>query len=291
MEGILCKRGGGCEVSFYKRVLVYFLLLLAQMSTVPAFAGNGFFNEIYRGWIWFEDNPKVEDSKIESEELASSPTEEDYAQARKEVEEFSALLEKHKFMMLRYPNNLEHIKRYKETEAILLNNAMILSQNYRLVNFLNPELDDELQNPVNLWARKIKKEVEKNAQEKELKELAGKVELFLFFSETCPYCKTLEKHLATFAKTFGFKVTAISPDNSKSQYFESHMSPILIEKLALEVMPTVIAVTNDSSIRFEVARGAVSIDELKEKSILMAERMKDLEKDFRQSEGREWQVK
>lgn len=278
-------------MNVHKRILVYFLILLTQMSPFPAFADNSFFDQIYRGWIWFEDSPKVEDEGSKEEEYnSSSPSEEDYARARKEVEEFSALLEKHKFMMLRYPNNLEHIKRYKETEAVLLNNAMILSQNYRMVNFLNPELDDELQNPTNLWGRKIKKEVEKNSEEKELKELAGKVELYLFFSETCPYCKTLEKHLATFAKSFGFKVTAISPDNSKSQYFESHMSPILIEKLGLEVMPTVIAVTNDSSVRFEVARGAVSVDELKEKAILMAERMKELEKDFKQNEGREWKV-
>ena len=35
-------------------------------------------------------------------------------------------------------------------------------------------------------------------------------------------------------------------------------------------MPTVIAVTNDSSLRFELARGAVSVADLEDNSLLMA---------------------
>jgi hypothetical protein len=35
-------------------------------------------------------------------------------------------------------------------------------------------------------------------------------------------------------------------------------------------MPTVIAVTNDSRIRFELARGAVSVADLEENALLMA---------------------
>lgn len=270
-------------VSMSRFLIILFLLpSLAEASS--------FYNQRYRGWLWFEDKAKTLEQEQNAEE-AREPTEEEYVQARAEVEKFAADLEKVKYMMLRYPSNLEHIKRYKEKEAILLDNALILSQNYSMVNFLNPELDDELANPSNLYGRKIKKEVEKAEQQKELKALAGKVELFLFFSETCPYCKTLEKHLATFARDYGFKVTAISPDNSKSGYFESHMSPELIEKLDLKVMPTVIAVTNDSSVRFELTRGAVSVADLEEKSLLLAKRMKELEEDYKTLEGEEWEAK
>lgn len=251
-----------------------------------AFAKNGFYDGLYRGWLWFEEK-----AKIVEEDKKREPTEEEYQQARKEVEQFAAELEKLKYMMLRYPGNLEYIKKYREKEAILLENAILLSQNYAMVNFLNPEIDDELKNPSNLYGRKIKKASDTMRDNDELRLLAKKVELFLFFSDSCPYCKTLEKHLATFSNNYGFKVTAVSADNSKSNYFESHMSPELVEKLELRVMPTVIAVTNDSSVRFELVRGAVSVADLEEKSLLMARRMKELEEEYKINEGREWEGK
>ncbi|MBP7189660.1 MAG: conjugal transfer protein TraF [Rickettsiaceae bacterium] len=264
---------------------------MSQFFTNCAFAKNSFYDGLYRGWLWFEEKAKiVEEDKIGPRNMRE-PSEEEYKQARKEIEQFAADLEKLKYMMLRYPGNLEYIKRYKEKEAILLENAILLSQNYAMVNFLNPHLNDELKDPSNLYGRKIKNTVEQQMQKEELKSLAQKVELFLFFSESCPYCKVLEKHLAAFASDYGFKVTAVSADNSKSNYFQSQISPELVAKLDLKVMPTVIAVTNDSSVRFELVRGAVSVADLEEKSLLMAKRMRELEDDYKIREGKEWEWK
>jgi conjugal transfer pilus assembly protein TraF len=274
----------------YKALTSIFIFLVAISSI--ASAAPSFFDQRYRGWIWFEEKEKekVERKEEEQNQLQQSePTEEEYAKARKEIEQFATDLEKLKFMMLRYPNNLEHIKRYKEKEAIMLQNALQLSGNYAMANFLNPELADELVSPANLYGRTLKKQVDQAEQEQELKLVAKKVELFFFFSESCPYCQTMAKHLNSFAKKHGFIVTAVSPDGSKSQYFKTHHAPEIIKQLALEVMPTVIAVTNDSSIRFELARGAVSIPELEEKALLMSKRMEQLEADYKQVEGAEWQ--
>jgi DUF4097 and DUF4098 domain-containing protein YvlB len=66
---------------------------------------------------------------------------------------------------------------------------------------------------------------------------------------------------------------------------------IFLWRASYKVMPTVIAVTNDSSVRFELTRGAVSIADLEEKSLLMAKRMKELEEDYKEIEGKEWEGK
>ena len=54
-----------------------------------------------------------------------------------------------------------------------------------------------------------------------------------------------------------------------SSYFKTHASRKLIKALGLEVMPTVIAVVNDTRQRFELARGAVSVADLEEKALLL----------------------
>ena len=76
--------------------------------------------------------------------------------------------------------------------------------------------------------------------------------------------------MARFANIYGFKVEAVSIDGTKSRYFKTHTNTELIERLQLKEMPTVIAVTNDSSLRFELARGAVSVADLEDNSLLMA---------------------
>jgi hypothetical protein len=85
----------------------------------------------------------------------------------------------------------------------------------------------------------------------------------------------LEKHLNSFANKYGFKVEAVAADNSNSKYFKTHNSPELIKQLNLTVMPTVIAVTKDSAMRFELARGAVSIPDLEDNALLLAKYLRN----------------
>jgi thiol-disulfide isomerase/thioredoxin len=270
------------------QLLIVFCFL--ELINIPALAATGFFDQRNRGWIWFEEKERAELAEQEQNKpQQAEPSEAEYAKAREEVEQFAADLEKLKFMMLRYPNNLEHIGRYKEKEAIMLQNALLLSGNYSMVNFLNPELADELAAPANLYGRTIKKQVDVAEQKQQIKAVAKKVELFFFSSASCPYCQVMAKHLNVFAQEYGFVVTAVSPDGSRSEYFQTHHAPEIIKQLELEVMPTVIAITNDSSVRFELARGAVSIPELEEKALLMVKRMEQLEANFKQEEGMEWQ--
>lgn len=254
------------------------ILTAAQLIITPAQAAKqDFFEQRYRGWLWFDESQvesildTQEDTKDAIVEQSKAPTLEEMQQAKRENEQFSEELELLKHLAIRHPENLEYIKLYKLKEKQMMDNAQTLGLNWIMANFLNPEIINELENPQNIYGRDILAK-EKNVDNREtLQALSNKVELFVFRQDGCPYCSTLEKHLKTFANKYGFKVEAITPDNSQSKYFKSNSSPELIAVLGLEVMPTVIAVVHDNRQRFELARGAVSVVDLEEKALLLAQ--------------------
>jgi thiol-disulfide isomerase/thioredoxin len=255
------------KLSSFKRFL---LLIIVVASAYSSQAENRFFEERYRGWLWFEEKERPVDIKDKADTQQAAPTMEEMKKAKRENEQFKEELELLRHVMIRYPENLEHVRRYKEKEKIMLDNALKLTRSFVMTNFLNPDLADQLENPQNIYGRKALKENQEQANTATLKSVAKKVELFLFFQGACNHCEVLERHLARFAQKYGFKVEAVSLDGSQSKFFKTHVSKELIEQLALKQMPTVIAVTNDSKLRFELARGAVSVPELEDSSLLVA---------------------
>lgn len=245
--------------------------------------GQNFFDQRYRGWLWFEEKEDIRGSQTEEQARSYIPTREQMKQAKHENEAFKEELEALRHMIVRYPSNLNYIFLYKEKEKQMLEGAMILARNFAMVNFLNPDIADQLKRPQNIYGRNVARDQKEVQDGQVIKSLSARVELFVFRQANCPHCPILEKHLNSFAKKYGFKVEAVSEDGSLSHYFKTHNNQALIKQLALTVMPTVIAVTKDSSMRFELARGAVSIPDLEDKALLLAEFLKNQHK---QSEGR-----
>jgi len=253
------------------RIFSIVTLLVIQFLSVSAIAKPDFFEQRYRGWLWFEERKKIEEETKTPEELPAMPTLEQMQRAKKENEKFARELELLRHLVVRYPDNLEYIRLYKLKEKMMMDDAQTLGANWLMVNFLNPEIINELEHPQNIYGRDILRKEKKGQNKLILTILSQKVELFVFRQDDCPYCATLEKHLNNFASKYGFKVEAISPDNSQSNYFKTNSAPELISALGLSVMPTVIAVVNDSRQRFELARGAVSVADLEDKALLLAE--------------------
>jgi conjugal transfer pilus assembly protein TraF len=256
-----------------KSLVVFALFILLQLVPAYAYAKQDFFNQSYRGWLWFEEkekNPK-DDLKPEQSGIAHIPTKQEMQQARRENEEFKEELENLRHMMIRYPDNINYIRLYKEKEQQMLDGAMVLARNFAMANFLNPNLADNLKAPQNIYGRNVAKSEKQDQDKQIIKSLTSKIELFVFRKANCAHCPLLEKHLNSFANKYGFNVEAVSADNSKSSYFKTHNNPAITKALNLQVMPTVIAVTRDSAMRFELARGAVSIPDLEDKALLLAE--------------------
>jgi conjugal transfer pilus assembly protein TraF len=256
---------------FVQMMIILLLSLLPAYSYASSYA-KGFYDRHYRGWLWFEEKEKSAIAKKQREALElQQKTKEEYAKARHEVEQFSKELEELKFMMIRYPESIEHVKNYKEKEALMLSSSLKLADTFRMVNFLYPETTNLIDNPINLYGRRIKEEINREETTKMLKDLAGKIELFVFFSSNCPYCNSLESVLNNFAKKYGFKVEAVSLDGSTSKFFKTYQDQELAKRLNLQRTPTIVAVTSDSKIHFELIRGAVSISELEEAGIMAIE--------------------
>jgi conjugal transfer pilus assembly protein TraF len=258
------------------------ILIIIFLATKASAAEQSFFEQRYRGWLWFEETARNKD--LEDQEqlkaIEAEKTKEERAKARREVEEFAKELEDLRYMMIRYPLDLEHVLAYKKKEAEMMDNSIKLDQSWRMVNFMNPAMIDLIENPTNLYGRRIKTELETKKDEAKIKGFAKSVELFFFFSKDCAYSNQLEPVLSSFAKKYNFKVEAISTDGSISKYFKTHHNQgevkDLIEKLGLSQTPVVIAVTNDSSVRFEFWRGAGALSELEENSILASKFMESL---------------
>lgn len=250
------------------------LVLLAIIVVIPTCYAKSFFEQRYRGWLWFEEKEQAQELQQQQEErIRLNKEKHAYTKARQEVEQFARELEELKYMMIRYPDNLEHVRKYKEKESKMFDNAIKLAATSRMVNFLNPESLNLIDNPINLYGRRIKEELEQQDTQVKISKLAKEVELFFFFSSSCPYCQSLEPVLAEFASNYGFKVEAVSLDGSSSQSFKTHqdLEHQLVAKLNLTRTPTIVLVTNDSSMRFELIRGAASKSELEEASLLAIE--------------------
>lgn len=74
--------------------------------------------------------------------------------------------------------------------------------------------------------------------------------------------------LKNFGEQYGFNIDAISGNGSKHEYFKTANAPQLMGRLGITAFPTVIAISHDSKMAFELIRGYVSISELEEYSLL-----------------------
>lgn len=255
-----------------KKKIFMSLLVTALIVWIPhnviATEGNNFFQQRYRGWLWFEETPKEEVTKLEEEQPAN-PTIEDMQRARAENEAFKEKLDLYRHLTVRYPDNIEYAKMFRVLENQMLEQAATLANSFMLANFLYPDLSGQMEAPANIYGRRIQKDLQEAENKEKISKIAKQVELFVFRKRGCMYCSTLEKHLYKFAHRYGFSVEAVSLDASDSEYFKTHHDQDIIAALSLEVMPTVIAVVVETKERFELARGAVAISNLEDASVML----------------------
>lgn len=258
-----------------------FLIIVLQALPSMAMAKSSFFDQRYRGWLWFEESNKLETTKKEEAIFSQTnvPTAEE---AQNSIEARKAALDNARNVMLEtaYRPNvtkgefLKAVEDYRNLEQEMQFMALKVGAAWDETNLLNPEYLDELNNPSNMYGRKKKEELDEKSNTAILKELASKSEIFVFRRGDCGYCHDLEKHLDRFAKKYGFKVEAVSPDDSDSSYFNTTHSQELIMALGLEVVPTVFLVADNDDHRYEIARGLVSIEGLERATLEAASLLK-----------------
>ncbi len=260
-------------LSFAFCLLVFSLSALAVGSSLNQ---GGFFKERYRGWLWFEEKTQESNQQKDQEYKPSNQiTPED---AKAEIELFAKELEDAKYVMLARPSP-ENVKAYKDKEAKMWESAMKLQESWDMANFLYPEHQNLINEPINVHAVKLKREIDRAGNSTLITDLAKNFDLVLFFKGNCKYCSAFEPVLKTFGETYNFKIEAITMDNTKSEHFHAVSMPSLVRDLGIDAAPTLVAVSKDGQVAFELIRGFASISELEEYSVRAAKHLAKLKQD------------
>ncbi len=247
------------------------LILLVAFSPIIGNA-NRFFEERYRGWLWFEEN----DANIEKMELGNEKI--TAYRAKEEIDRLKQELDDLRFVMMARPTPW-NVWKYRNKEGEMWKKAFKLHDAWEMANLIYPEQRDLINNPVNVHALKIKREKDQENKIKEIKELAKKFDLVLFFQKDCSYCEVFSPVLKNFGEKYDFNIEAISLDGATNHtIFKTRNLKSLATRLGIEAAPTVIAVSHDSKVSFELIRGYVTLSELEEHSSLAIKYLKKLGK-------------
>lgn len=221
-----------------KRILLVILVISSS-------ANASFFDERYRGWLWFEENKKSEIVKITPEN------------AKLIIENLKEELDDKRNVMIAQPN-AQNVINYIIWEEKMWKNALKLDEAYREAKFLYPEYFDKRNYPTNVHAVKLKRQVDRKEAMAKIKGFAAKFDLVFFFKEDCLYSKSFAPILKDFCIEYSFKLDEVSVNGGDD----------LAKKLNIKVTPVIYAISKDKKSTFEIIRGFVSKSELEEYVLL-----------------------
>lgn len=267
---------------FLSTISLVILVTLVIFMTSHAMAGgidhqnSGFFNQRYKGWLWFEEKEKIrpEDNKTEEQDHAKEITSQE---AQRENEELKARLDEKRSIMIARPSP-EAVRDYMYYEKIMWEKALALDGAYRQAKFQYPEYFDRLKDPQNVHAVKLKRKLEQESLEGKIKDFGKKFDLVFFSRATCKYCHEFAPILKRFGEFYGFNIEEVSLQGDLIGSFPGKYMPDLAVKLGIEATPSVVAISKDRKTAFELIRGYAAYAELEEYVGLAGDYVKGLKK-------------
>jgi len=197
------------------------LLTLALPIVAGATSPDQWFERHTEGWFWYIDPPVEEEETEEPIEEAKSiapsiiPA---VFNPKAELEAFQEKLKNAQALAIMRPTH-ENVMSYMYLQKQAMDNSQRFSEMWQRVVWLTPELDHTQVRPTSPKAVHAYYDT-RNAQRKvTLEQIAQKHGLFYFFRQSCPYCQRFSPILKSFAKRYGFHVTAISLDGGTSPGF------------------------------------------------------------------------
>lgn len=271
----------------------YILVLLLMYINITVFADDNFYNKgnEYRGFYWFEKskNLMIKNSN-DREQLTITEQEEQTLlraknltpdEAKLRLEQRKQTLEDARARMLelgmqRAPKEVLYaqVAKYKQLEEEMYIGAINLANSWEMVNFMQPDLVDNINHPVNVPGNRIKRKIEYENKTKLIRELANDFDLVLLTSSACPYCKEFRSVLVDFAGNYGFILEIADISGSDNVEQRSRIQKI-IKQFGIDAIPFVIAIGKDGKEAFEFARGFMSFSELERNSELAVQMIKE----------------
>jgi len=241
-----------------------FFLTLILITAYEAKANVGYFyqgKDRYRGFYWFEDKALLKEDKKEAFYIPTPLEAESSIEARKKaLDDARNQMIELAFIKDTPPQILrEAIIKYKKLEQEMYDGTIRLSNASDMANFTNPEIADQLELPTNVFANKIKRKVAEEEKIKTIREFAKQFDLVLFANDDCPYCKAFLPVVTGFAKEYGFTLSVTGLDTPQGK---------IAAKLGIKAVPTLVAISKDAGELFELARGFISLSELRDNAVL-----------------------
>ena len=241
------------------------LRLFVFMSIFFAFDGYcSFYEQKEKGWYWHEQRtiPKeARSEKIDSrvfkkqlEDLRFSTYNTAFAGDIKDL--------------------VEKIKALREMELKMFSAGENLMKGYEIAYLKYPHLDDKLSDPTTVDAVRIERALKAKELKGVVQKFAQEFDFVLFRKSTCPYSQEFEKVLKAFSDDFNAMVEAVSVDGTSSNLFSNKSAPALASILGVNETPTLFVIHKKNNNFFELSRGLISYDQLKEKIIQATEKEK-----------------
>ena len=250
-----------------KSIILFLLLGLPTLAI--ATEPNPWFQRQTEGWFWYIDPPEeeeIEDVETPESEPAVIPA---VFNPKAELEAFQEKLENAQALAIMQPTQ-ENVIRYLYLQKQAMDNSQRFSETWQRVVWLTPELDHTLVRPTSPKAVNAYYDT-RNAQRKvTLEQVAERHGLFYFFRQSCPYCQQFSPILKSFAKRYGFHVTAISLDGGTSPGFPNPRPDNgTAQRLGVTTVPAVYLVQPNTRSVQPVAFGLLGPSELEQRILTL----------------------
>lgn len=230
-----------------------------------------FYQDHAQGWHWYEAQ-NAENQESEEKDQVSDTSQQ--PAKRKTPKEIVALyreeLENRLADAWMHPTP-QKIKAYQEMQKDMLDRSENFSKGWMQNVFLNPELDNTINAPVNQKARHIQLDLQSKQVKQTIQNLAKEYGLFFFFSSGCEYCHEFAPIVKHFSEKYGWQVLPISLDGGKLEVFPNAQPDNgLFTQWNVGVMPALYAVNPNTGHVIPIALGMTSIDQMETRIMSLA---------------------
>lgn len=226
---------------------------------------GGWLERKAEGWAWYEDIqkenppiPKIEDPLLEIPHASDPPSftaTEKAAQIRQNLEEklAKAVLE---------PTE-QNIEDYMREQMKWINQSARFSTLWTKVLLQHPDLDATTEFPVSQYGIQLHKEIQQEERYALMQTLIPRYGLFFFYEGRSKSSQAFSLVVQEFAKKYGWEVIAISKDGFQLEGFkDNHVDNGSIQRLGVEIFPSLFLVDPHQADIRPIAFGLVSIDRI-----------------------------
>ncbi len=239
-----------------------------------------FFYDKEKGWYFYEDPETGELKKLEPTEkppvskTKPLPTDEEYAKEHPFSAQWVRVMLP-RYMDLAWNNPTpENVQAYFLVQKFAMERSQEFANTARKVILGNNLLDGSMDRPLASYGVRSTNAETVKVRNDIFKRLSEKVGIFFFFSSTCQFCEAQAPIIQMAEVNLGFKVLAVSVDGGELksvQFGKTYRDAGHAKRLGVQRLPSIFLM-NDKGEFDLIAAGVISLENLKERILIAAER-------------------